>query len=1197
MFIASRFFVEKVLGVGGMGKVYLAHDNATGRKVAVKVVTPPNERARERFVKEVDLLSRIRHDNVVEFIGSGFDEAGGLYWCAMEYVSGVPLIEWFANSQFSFDLFTKIFIDIADALSELNSLSIVHRDLKPDNILIDEGKPVLVDFSIAFDCARGARIARQDALVGTVAYMSPEHVIGYTLDIRSDLYSLGMLMYEVLTGENPFEGLGLSNQVQKILNEPLPRPGVKNPDISPFIEKIVMKLLEKNPEDRFQTPEELKKELVRCNKNGELQDLWNPTPLRDEGIARVPFVGRSAEFERVLRSLSQIGLGKGQIIEILGSKGFGKSRMLDEIKIEVLAQGGRYFSCKPRDEYLARPAVGYLLDCLAESELQMDTKSWDNHANFIRDLSPKFAAKLEIPAKESRLFEQVDCSDFICDILLSVLPDIPAVFAFDEPMDKLTIDVVNKLTKKIKNRKTLVCVTGESNILDLSEVSPYVTKIELGCLSKADIFAMAESFLKRPPEEGELNWIERLSNGEPQRIVRLLDILKTGADSVIIDDTEDSLKQHYTLILDGVSREAALILNILAVVGRPVNYKFLRPVSRLFNYEFEQTIKNLQLSGLIKEEMHDGVILVESATSHLQEVVLDRLDDMRHAKIAADVASTLELQSNGCQDTDLNITIARQYLKSGNHNKAAYFYDKISAFIMHHEKALKILSEIEPFLDLVTDVNVYCRLLCRLKELYFNLGDTEKNLLLTKRILRDIKKGAIPGGLLPSVYASLFTFSFIDDCEGMDLESLREAERYFDKVEDRSLKTRFLSVKARYLMQLDRHEEAEECLFAYLDLVDKEDNPLMYMRGLSMFATVQCSLGNHDIGLNYFEKALQYVVKCPTKKEEIDLLAQVATTQFHMGKYREASKTCEKALNLTDDCDTDSLPTQLLLIYAHAIRDVGEFDKYQKHLLYLNELIYKVPLDKYVIGWVELLLDHHCLSGCSQLAVDLVEFVKQKCLELSNERWFVKVLMCELELHNYIEDKSELAKLVNRLQKFFPAPDKTSRRLFDAKMFTKLATVNINGNEMVKARRNLDRVTELVQNLNDDDATIELLDAEIYYLRMFHSNGHKTRIFGVKHDYSKWKLTVSKVNSAISILLMSELKYAEKRIRVTENVIALTRDRIAQDDNLDAFEKRRLYNFAVEQMESLFGFYRKTGYTYRKENILEINNSLSLLVK
>jgi serine/threonine-protein kinase len=272
--VGARFRLTELLAHGGMGAVYRAEDLARPEHpVAVKLLHRDllvDAISVERFVREAEVTGSIQHPHVVEVIAAGFDD-DGVPFLAMECLEGLTLDQVLRErGALPPPLACRLVTQVLSALSALHDRGVVHRDLKPENVFVlamDHVK--LVDFGIAAldENARAgalhADLTPLGRIMGTPSYCSPEQIASAApADVRSDIYSVGVMLYELLTGEKPFQQLGFADLCDAIVTEPPPPMRVFVTGVDPCLEAIVMSALSKNPGDRPQTAEAFRSELA-----------------------------------------------------------------------------------------------------------------------------------------------------------------------------------------------------------------------------------------------------------------------------------------------------------------------------------------------------------------------------------------------------------------------------------------------------------------------------------------------------------------------------------------------------------------------------------------------------------------------------------------------------------------------------------------------------------------------------------------------------------------------------------------------------------------------------------------------------------------------------------------------------------------------------------------------------------------------
>jgi serine/threonine-protein kinase len=290
--LAERYRTERELGQGGMATVYLAYDVRHERDVAIKVLHPDLGAAlgSERFLSEIRTTARLQHPHILPLLDSG--EADGLLYYVMPFVTGETLRTCLERErQLPIDDALLIAREVADALGHAHGLGVIHRDIKPENILLQGGHALVADFGIALAVqqAGGARMTQTGLSLGTPHYMSPEQAMGEkTIDLRSDIYALGAVTYEMLAGDPPFTGSSVQAIVAKVLSEkPTPLSTLRD-TVPAGVAHAVVRALSKLPADRFASASEFAAALATG------RDTTTPAlmPARDRALARSRLASR-----------------------------------------------------------------------------------------------------------------------------------------------------------------------------------------------------------------------------------------------------------------------------------------------------------------------------------------------------------------------------------------------------------------------------------------------------------------------------------------------------------------------------------------------------------------------------------------------------------------------------------------------------------------------------------------------------------------------------------------------------------------------------------------------------------------------------------------------------------------------------------------------------------------------------------------
>ena len=348
--LANRYRIESLVGEGGMGKVYLAYDTVLERKVAIKMLPESvqhHAHARERLRREALAAAALDHPFICKIHEVGEDE--GRSFIVMEFIEGRTLNRVARDGGLTPRQLLECAHEIVQALDEAHRRGIVHRDLKPSNLMLTvHGHMKVLDFGLAKqlepaqpgdDALTQTALTTPGMAVGTPAYMSPEQVLGSSLDARSDVFSLGTVLHELAGGRHPFMKATGPDTMASILRDP-PASTAGDLDIVPGFGHIVHRMLAKSCSERYQTMAELRVALEALRDGSGGQTPWSGTTvMRTEPQERTPMVGRDAELADLTAQLDRMLIGQGGFVLLSGEPGVGKTRLAREVQRLARARG------------------------------------------------------------------------------------------------------------------------------------------------------------------------------------------------------------------------------------------------------------------------------------------------------------------------------------------------------------------------------------------------------------------------------------------------------------------------------------------------------------------------------------------------------------------------------------------------------------------------------------------------------------------------------------------------------------------------------------------------------------------------------------------------------------------------------------------------------------------------------------------
>lgn len=330
----SRYEVQKLIGEGATSAVYLGIDSVLGREVALKVLHPHvRDTTRKRFFQEAMAAAQLNHPNIMAIHDRGEDN--GRDYLVVEYVRGKPLSDFVPTDG---ETVSKLGSQIAYALHYAHEREIIHRDIKPANIMVTpEGNIKIMDLGLALP-REAKRVTAPGMVIGTPAYISPEQAKGKDLDHRTDIYSLGIVLFEMATGELPFNADDITALLLQHVQQAPPPPSMVNPDVSMALESIILKTLEKNRDQRFSTANTLGDALVAASSNA-TQVTSERLPASSESTATLPASQRKgnvirvvlADDHKLLRSTLANYLGTHDDIIVVAEAGNGDDALTETL--------------------------------------------------------------------------------------------------------------------------------------------------------------------------------------------------------------------------------------------------------------------------------------------------------------------------------------------------------------------------------------------------------------------------------------------------------------------------------------------------------------------------------------------------------------------------------------------------------------------------------------------------------------------------------------------------------------------------------------------------------------------------------------------------------------------------------------------------------------------------------------------------
>ena len=706
----GRYQIEELLGQGGMGVVYKAHDPVLGRAIALKFLLhhqSEDDLVQQRFIHEARATSALDHPNICTIHDIGTSDDGSTY-IAMAYYEGETLKSRISQGSIPVDEALSISIQIAEGLLQAHNKGIVHRDIKPANIFITtEGLVKILDFGIAK--MRGVDLTKTDSTMGTAAYMSPEQAQSEEVDARSDIWSLGVILYEMLAGMRPFRAAFSAALVYAILHE---EPTPMHIDLPGGVSEVLQKALSKELGNRFSTMAEMLDALYACHGTS----FSVPTPLSKTDRHTV---GRDDQLAVLGQGLEQVYAGSGLLIGVSGEAGIGKTTVVEEFLSRLSGTPAMIAKGQCSERLAGTEAYLPFFDILGHL---LETGTDGANARMMREKAPWWFVQVasvspDDPANQAML-EQTrhTTQEQIKRELVSFLKEASnshPLILFIEDMhwaDVSSVDLVAYLGARFEGMKVLIVTTYRPVEMQLND-HPFL-QIKPDLVSRGQCREIELKFLDQDEIEAYLE-LEYPSNTFPDDLAELIhnrtegsplfmaDLIKDLEQQGIIEKGEDGW--HLSESIGTV--ESVLPNSVRAMIERKVSQlneedRQLMVVASVQGFEFDSAVLALVLEKdeeeveerlqqlekeyrfveyLEEDEFPDRTLTLKYRFVHVlyQNDLYDSLTRTKRVRLSRKIGQMLE-EAYGEKRNEVASELARLF-EEGREYKSAFTYYKIAA--------------------------------------------------------------------------------------------------------------------------------------------------------------------------------------------------------------------------------------------------------------------------------------------------------------------------------------------------------------------------------------------------------------------------------------------------------------------------------------------------------------------------------------
>ena len=737
--VNGRYQIESFLGRGGMGTVYRALDQTEQRSVALKMLNLgiEGDSIPARFYREFRVLARIDHPHIVHAYDYGLHQ--GAPYLALEFLEGQTLKEIIDNGPMPREQLLRVAQQLCEALVHIHAQSLVHRDLKPGNIMLvvngDDPEVKLMDFGLVRLTELSAELTQEGSAIGTVTYMSPEQAQGYTVDFSSDLYSLGVILYEMATGRPPFAHENPATVLLKQITSTPRSPRELNPELDEPLAQFILQLLSK---DRNQRPASTK---LAANHIANLLDDSSfalPIAVQTEIAPKVPLIGQEDTMQKIKQDWLAVLGGSGRTLLLEGPAGAGKGRVLTEVMLEAHLDSKQFLRGVNR-EHGSLPYQPFI-DVFKQLIRRLSPEERQDLSPELSRLMPDISHLPVPPSNTDQAEARLRLFAACWQLLDACARKKPRLIVIEDLQwaDATTLELLDYLAQRIHEAPILFVLTYRSEELDrgssleamITDIRqrPFTQCVEVPLLTRDQVAIFLRAWLGREKLPGWfVDSFFAATDGNPLFIEETLKVL--AAEGQVeqwaqTDDTNSSTRMTTTTQLGAglqlpqsvlaiaerrlqtVPDKEKAILTTAAIVGPEFPFELLQKVTRQDEEDLIDALDWLLATNLLEElPLRDGEDWYAFRQEALRQALLTTVSQRRLRLLHKQTGEAMQSLYDTSQPNYWPI-LAYHFAEGGKLESAlkyltlagdaavnVYAYDEA---IAHYTAALEIAQKVSP---------------------------------------------------------------------------------------------------------------------------------------------------------------------------------------------------------------------------------------------------------------------------------------------------------------------------------------------------------------------------------------------------------------------------------------------------------------------------------------------------------------------